>query len=84
VEQAYINVLNAQSQYTAAEKQMEANEESYRITTEEFKIGSVNMVDLLQQKNLYVQSLQAYIQAKYNAMLSLKIYKFYTGEPIAL
>lgn len=84
MEQAYINVLNAQSQYTAAEKQMEANEESYRITTEEFKIGSVNMVDLLQQKNLYVQSLQAYIQAKYNAMLSLKIYKFYTGEPIAL
>jgi outer membrane protein len=84
VEQSYINELNAQSQYTAAEKQLEANEESYRITNEEFKIGSVNMVDLLQQKNFYVQALQAYIQAKYNTILSLKIYEFYTGVPIAL
>lgn len=84
VEQAYINVLNAQSQYTAAEKQLESNEESYRITNEEFKIGSVNMVDLLQQKNLYVQALQAYIQAKYNSILILKIYEFYTGVPVAL
>ncbi len=84
VEQAYINVLNAQSQYTAAEKQMEANEESYRITNEEFKIGSVDMVDLLQQKNLYVQALQAYIQAKYSTILSLKIYEFYTGVPVSL
>jgi outer membrane protein len=84
VEQSYINVLNAQSQYDAAEKQMDANEESYRITNEEFKIGSVDMVDLLQQKNLYVQALQAYIQAKYNTILSLKIYEFYTGVPVAL
>ncbi|SRR6266536_1184791 len=84
VEQSYINVLNAQSQYTAAEKQLEANEESYRITNEEFKIGSVNIVDLLQQKNLYVQALQAYIQAKYNTILSLKIYEFYTGVPVTL
>jgi outer membrane protein len=84
VEQSYINVLNAQSQYSAAEKQLEANQESYRITNEEFKIGSVNMVDLLQQKNLYVQALQGYIQAKYNTILSLKIYKFYTGVPVSL
>jgi len=84
VEQSYINVLNAQSQYDAAEKQMDANEESYRITNEEFKIGSVDMVDLSQQKNLYVQALQAYIQAKYNTILSLKIYEFYTGVPVAL
>ena len=84
VEQSYINVLNAQSQYDAAEKQMDANEESYRITNEEFKIGSVDMVDLLQQKNLYVQALQAYIQAKYNTILSLKIYEFYTCVPVAL
>jgi len=44
----------------------------------------VDMVDLLQQKNLYVQALQAYIQAKYNTILSLKIYEFYTGVPVAL
>lgn len=83
VEQAYIDLMNAQGQYKAAEKQLEANEESYRITTEQLKLGAANMVDLLQQKNLYVQALQTYIQAKYNVILSNRIYEFYMGEPLA-
>jgi outer membrane protein len=41
-------------------------------------------VDLLQQKNLYVQGLQAYTQAKYTAALNLVIYNYYRGEPVKL
>ncbi|MCC6290003.1 MAG: TolC family protein, partial [Chitinophagaceae bacterium] len=83
VEQAYINVQNRQAQYTAAEKQMKASQESYDITNEQLRLGSVNMVELLQQKNLYVQALQSYIQAKYSAVLYNKIYNFYTGIPVS-
>ncbi|MFT3945743.1 MAG: TolC family protein [Agriterribacter sp.] len=83
VEQAYINVQNRQAQYTAAEKQMKASQESYDITNEQLRLGSVNMVELLQQKNLYVQALQSYIQAKYSAVLYNKIYNFYTGVPVS-
>ncbi|GAA0557387.1 TolC family protein [Chitinophaga japonensis] len=82
VEQAYLNLVNTQEQYRAAEKQLDANGESYRITVEQLKLGAVNMVDLQVQKNLYVQSLQAYIQAKYSNILNRKIYAFYTGEPV--
>jgi len=84
VEQAYINVLNAQGQYDAAVVNLKASQESYRVANEQFKVGAANLVDLLQQKNLYVQALQAYIQAKYNAALNIAIYNFYRGEPVRL
>jgi outer membrane protein len=84
VEQAYINVLNAQAQLNSAESQWKINQESYRITNEQLRLGALNTIDLLTQKNLYVQALQAYVQAKYNNILNKKIYEFYTGVPVTL
>lgn len=84
VEQAYVNVLNAQGQYDASVEQLRYASESYRIATEQLKVGVANMVDFLQQKNLYVQAFQAYIQAKYNAALTIRIYDFYRGVPVKL
>ncbi len=82
VEQAYISVLNAQAQYDASVEQLKANQESFRIASEQLKVGAVNMVDFLLQKNLYIQSLQAYIQAKYTSALDIKVYDFYLGVPV--
>jgi outer membrane protein len=82
VEQAYINLQNAQAQYKAAAAQLKAAEEIYNITQEQLKYGAINMVEVLQQKASYVQALQANVQAKYTAILYNKIYQFYTGEPI--
>ncbi len=84
VEQSYINLQNAQAQYDAAETQMKAGEESYKITSEQLRLGSINLVELQQQKNLYVQAMQAFIQAKYTALLNYKIYEFYTGSPMTM
>ncbi|URC11312.1 TolC family protein [Flavobacterium sp. B183] len=84
VEQAYINVLNAQSQFTAAQEQLDANNENYRIASEQLRLGGISTVDYLLQKNLYIQAFQNFIQAKYNVVVSLKIYDFYKGDPIKL
>ena len=84
VEQAYINVLNSQAQLEAAESQWKTNQESFHITNEQMRLGAFNTIDLLTQKNLYVQALQAYVQAKYNNILNKKIYEFYTGVPVTL
>lgn len=84
VEQAYLNVTNAQQAYHAAKEQLSAATETYRITNEQFRLGGINSVDLLQQRNQYVQAVQAYIQAKYTTVLQLKIYEFYRGNPIIL
>jgi len=84
VEQAYINVQNAESQYDAAVEELKAAQEGYRIANEELKAGAVNTVQLLLEKNAYLQALQVYTQAKYNTVLYIKIYAFYMGEPVTL
>lgn len=84
IEQAYINVQNAQAQYDAAVDQLKFASESYRIAGEQLKIGAANAVEVMQQKTLYVQSLQAYIQAKYSAALFIRIYDFYRGVPVKI
>lgn len=84
IEQAYISVLNAQAQYKAANTELMANREAYNIAQEQLRLGAINIVDLLVQRGLYVQSLQNFIQAKYNSILNTKIYEFYMGQPITL
>lgn len=84
VERAFLDVKNAQSQYDAAKDQYQFNQESYRIANEQIKIGASNLVDFLLVKTQYVQAQQAFIQAKYNLLLTLKIYDFYRGVPIQL
>lgn len=84
VERAFINVQNSKSQYEAAQEQYKYTQESYRIANEQLKVGAANIVDLLLQKTLFVQAEQALLQAKYNELLTLKIYDFYRGIPIKL
>ena len=84
VEQAYINLQSAEAQYEAATVQMKANEEVYKISNDQFRLGAINALELQQQRNLYIQALQSFIQAKYNAVLNYKIVDYYTGEPISL
>ncbi|WP_316742709.1 TolC family protein [Pedobacter antarcticus] len=83
-EKAFINVQNAGSQFSSATEQLKYNTEIYRIATQELNIGAANIVEYYQQRNLYVQATQTYIQAKYNAALAARIYEFYLGKPIKL
>lgn len=84
VEQSYINLQNALSQYDSALKQMDINQQSYDIVNAQMKIGSIDYVQLQQQRLLYIQSVQNYLQAKYTSVLNKQIYDFYVGKPINL
>lgn len=83
-EKAFITAQNSQNQFVSATEQLKYNTEVYRIANQELKIGAANIVEFYQQRNLYVQALQSYIQAKYNAALAARIYEFYLGVPIKL
>ena len=84
VELAYLNATNAQEAYQSANQQLISVTESYRILNEEFKLGGISAFDLLQQKNQYLQAIQAFTQSKYTAILQQKIYDFYNGTKIQL
>ncbi|WP_422695759.1 TolC family protein [Chryseobacterium sp. Mn2064] len=84
VEQSYISLQNALSQFDSASKQMNLYQQSYDIMNAQMKIGSIDYVQLQQQRLLYIQSIQNYLQAKYTAVLNKQIYEFYAGNPINL
>lgn len=81
IEKAYINLLSAQSQFQAAMEAFKYNQEIFRVADEQLKTGLINMAGYLQQKTLYIQAQQQFLQAKYNAALSYKIYDLYKGNP---
>lgn len=84
VEQSYISLQNALAQYDSASKQMEISKQSYDIVNAQMKIGSIDYVQLQQQRLVYIQAIQNYLQAKYTAVLNKQIYEFYAGNPINL
>jgi outer membrane protein len=83
VEQAYINLENAESQYAASQVQLKAAAESYRIASEQLKLEALDAVSFLVQKNLYIQAQQQNIQARYTVILNRSIYEFYLGKPLS-
>ncbi|MCW3121197.1 MAG: transporter [Flavipsychrobacter sp.] len=79
IERAYVNVVNAQAQYDAAVTQVSSAKEVYNIVNEELRIGSIPVINMIVQRNQYMQALQNYLSAKYNAALAMRIYEFYMG-----
>ena len=78
------SAVAAQNRFMAAKNSVKAAEESYRLVREQFNEGMKNTVELLTEKNNYLAALQEEIQAKFEAILSLKLLNFYKNEPIDL
>ena len=79
VESLHQDVVSAQSRYRAAEDQTEATRQSYELVSKQFDAGMKNTVELLTEKNNYLSAQREQLQAKYQAILSLKLLNFYRG-----
>ena len=84
VESLYQDAISMQSKYNAAKEQLKSAGESYSLTEEQFRLGMKNTVELLTQKDNYLQAEQTALQAKYGAVLSQKLLNFYQNIPIEL
>ena len=80
IERIYHNLISAQHQFKAATASFNYNNETYRVAVEQLQNGLINMVEFLQQKALFIQSQQQFLQAKYTAALTHRIYDFYKGK----
>lgn len=80
VEQAYINYQNAMAEYLAAEIQFNNYAEVFKISSEELKLGAANIIEFVQQRNLYVQALQSFTLSRFKAILAYKVLNFYAGR----
>lgn len=84
VEQWYIDTNTAQSRFRAGVGQLEAAKLSDDLTNEKFKLGYVNPVELLTSHNSLIEAQHSLLQAKYMAMLGLKMIEFYRTSHITL
>lgn len=77
IESLHNEATNAQSQFISASEQLEASQTSYDIINEQFSVGLKNSVDLITEENSYISAMSQKTQAKYRAILALKILNLY-------
>lgn len=84
IENWYIDTRSAQARFSAAITQLEAAGLANTLTTEQFKLGLVNPVDLMMAHNDYVSARHTLLQAKYMAMLGQKMIEYYRTTKVTL
>lgn len=84
IESLYLDALNAQQQYVAAETKLKSSQSSFDMVSEQFNLGMKNTVELLTEKNNLLSAQQQRIQAKYMAILNRTLLNFYAGQEIEL
>lgn len=84
VETLWLDALNAQQQYAAADTKLKSSQTSYDMVSEQFTLGIKNTVELLTEKNNLQSAQQQRLQAKYMAVLDRALLDFYAGNKIEL
>ena len=73
-----------QQRYIAAKENTDYCRESYNLTSEQFRLGLKNIVELTQDKTNLSTAIQQMLRAKYEALLNIALLKYYNGESIDL
>lgn len=81
VESAYLDAVSAQAQYLSAREKEKYARESYELTSEQFRVGVKNTVELITAQNEYSATQQQVLQAKYLTLLSIELLNIYQGLP---
>lgn len=84
IEGLYQEAVSAQSRYITAKDKLQYYTQSFNLVNEQFNEGLKNTVELMTERKNYLSAQQEVLEAKFNAILSLKLLKFYQNESIEL
>ena len=82
IENYWLQARSNQQRYVAAKENMDYCRESYDLTSEQFRLGMKNIVELTQDKTNLSSATQQMLQAKYMALLNIAMLRYYNGENI--
>ena len=82
IENYWLQARSSQQRYIAAKENVDYCRESYNLTSEQFRLGMKNIVELTQDKTNLSSATQQMLQAKYTALLNIAMLKYYNGENI--
>ncbi|MCL1938200.1 MAG: TolC family protein [Candidatus Azobacteroides sp.] len=80
----YQSVVSAYNKYQTTNIRQIAYSKTFDVYRAQFNVGSITVVDLLQQQNNYISALSDYIQSKYEFILKRKILDVYMGIQITM
>ena len=80
VESAYLDAISSQSRYTAARQKERYARQSYDLTDEQFRVGRKNTIELITAQNELSSARQEVLQAKYMALLNIRLLDIYQGR----
>ena len=81
VESSYLDAVSTPAQYLTAREKEKYARESYELTSEQFRVGVKNTVELITAQNEYSAAQQQVLQAKYLTLLSIELLNIYQGLP---
>lgn len=82
IETAYNDMMAASKTHTANQKQVEALEEAFRVTENQFNLGAVNFVDYQVATNNLYMAKSDLVRSKFDFIFKQKVLDFYLGKPI--
>jgi len=80
VEGTWLDAVSAQSQYVSAKQNAEYAQVSYDLTEQQFYVGMKNNVELITAKSELLDAETSLLQAKYTALLNLRVLDVYQGK----
>ena len=84
IESWYIDLESARSRFISGLDRVSATRLSDELVNEQFELGLVNTVELMQAHNDYSQARRELLQAKYMAVMARKMIDYYRTTSIAL
>ncbi len=82
IENYWLEANSAQQRYIAAKEKVRYARESVELTSEQFRLGIKNIIELQNDLTNLSQANQQMLQAKYMEILNVAMLKYYQGETI--
>lgn len=76
----HLDIQSYQSRYQSAVASEASAKESFELMEQRYDVGLESVVDLLTEKNTYLQAKQETLQSKYMTLLNIRLMEFYTGQ----
>lgn len=84
VETYWLNATNHQQKFVAARKSVESANTTYELINDQFRLGTKNVVELLQSRASLLNAKQQMLQDKYTAVLNMVLLNFYNSGEMTL
>ena len=84
IERAYLDAKASLKQYETSLSSLKAQQESFNISQERYKLGAMNSFDFDLVKSKLFNAKVAVINAKYNFIFKSKVLDYYNGIPIVI